>query len=79
MSPFSLTCYLTQRERDAVKFVKNFFGVQDINEARQRLDRLIQEEVAATAAQILEVVHEIKNGAQMYSPCNPLSFERPAL
>ena len=47
----SLTGYITQRH--AVKFLKNIFGVKDIKEARQRLDRLIQEEVATTTAQIL--------------------------
>jgi hypothetical protein len=46
-----LTRYLTQCH--AVKLVKNFFGVKDIKEARQRLDRLGQEEVAITTAQIL--------------------------
>jgi hypothetical protein len=49
----SLTFYLAQHL--AVKLVKNFFGVKDIKEARQRLDRLIQEEVATTTAQILGV------------------------
>ena len=47
----SLTCFLAYRH--AVKLVKNFFGVKDIKEARQRLDRLMQEEVATTTAQIL--------------------------
>jgi hypothetical protein len=47
----SLTRYLTQCH--AVKLVKNFFGVKDIKEARQRLDRLVNEEAATTAAQIL--------------------------
>jgi hypothetical protein len=42
---------------DAVKWVKNFFAVKDIKAARQRLDQLMQEEVATTAAQILEAVH----------------------
>ena len=47
------TCYLAQRH--TVKLVKNFFGVKDIKEARQRLDRLIQEEVATATAQTLGV------------------------
>jgi hypothetical protein len=46
----SFTCYLAQRH--AAKFVKNFFGVKDIKEARQSLDRLTQEEAATAAAQI---------------------------
>jgi hypothetical protein len=54
----SPTCFLDQRH--AVKFVKNFFGVKDIKEARQRLDRLVQEEVATTAAQILGGVDRIE-------------------
>jgi hypothetical protein len=36
---------------------KNFFGVKDLNEARQRLDRLLQEQVATVAAQIHDIVH----------------------
>jgi len=56
--PLSLACFVAQRH--AVKFVKNFFGVKDINEARQRLDRLIQEEVATTAAQILGGVDRLE-------------------
>jgi hypothetical protein len=54
----SLKCYPAQRH--AVKLVKNFFGVKDINEARQRVDRLIQEEVATTAAQILGGVDRVE-------------------
>ena len=46
----SLTCYLAQHH--AVKLGKNYFGVKDIKEARQRLDRLMREEVATTIAQI---------------------------
>jgi hypothetical protein len=60
-----------------VKFVRNFFGVKDIKKARQRLDRLIQEEVVANTAHILEVV--VKNGAGMHSACNLPSFEHPLL
>jgi hypothetical protein len=54
----SLMRYLTQC--DAVKFVKNFFGVKDIKEARQRLDQLIQEEVVTTAAQNLGGVDRLQ-------------------
>jgi hypothetical protein len=81
------TSYLTQR--DAVKLVKNFFAVKDIKEAQQRLDRLIQGEAAATAAQILEVIRgqaRAKNttflqvdGALTRSACNAPSFEHPSL
>ena len=46
--------FLTQR--DAVKWVKNFFGVKDINRVRQRLDRLLQEEGLAVVAHILTAV-----------------------
>jgi len=48
VSPFSLTCYLTQH--NAVKWVKNFFGVKDVNAARQRLDRVMKEECQTVAA-----------------------------
>ena len=54
VSPSSLICYFTQC--DAVKFVKNFFGVKDIDKARQRLDRLLQEEGRAVDAQTLMAV-----------------------
>ena len=54
MSPSSLLCYFTQR--DAVKLVNNFFGVKDINKARQRLERLLQEEGRAVEAQTLMAV-----------------------
>ena len=54
MSHFLLTRYLTQR--DAVKWVKNFFGVKDINAARQRLERLLREEDLAVGAQTLKAV-----------------------
>ena len=54
MSHFSLVCYLTQR--GAVKWIKNFFGVKDINAARQKLERLLQEEDRAVGAQTLKLV-----------------------
>jgi len=72
--------------------VKNFFAVKDLKEAQQRLDRLIQGEAAATAAQILEVVIRGQarakdlnttflqvDGALTHSTCNPPSFEHPFL
>ena len=55
MSAFSLTFYFAQRP--TVKLGKNFFGVKDIKEARQRLDRLLQEQAATTAAQIHDIAH----------------------
>jgi len=54
VSSSSLICYFTQR--DAVKRVKNFFGVKEINKARQRLDRLLQEEDRAVGAQTFRIV-----------------------
>ena len=50
-----MTCHLTQI--GAVGFVKNYFAVKDIKAARQRLDQLIHEELATTAAKLLEVIH----------------------
>ena len=44
MSPFSPACYLDDlTHRKEVKQVKNFFGVKDINAARQRLKRVLKE------------------------------------
>ena len=57
MSPFSLLCYLT--ERNAVKSVKKGFGEKDVEAILQRLDRLTQDEARTTAAQTLEVVHSL--------------------
>jgi len=54
VSPSLPVCYFTQR--DAVKRVKDFFGVKDINLARRRLDRLLQEEDRAVGAQTLRAV-----------------------
>jgi len=53
---FLANMLLYSAQRDAVKWVKNFFGVKDINKARQRLDRLQQEEVLAVGAQILRAI-----------------------
>jgi hypothetical protein len=69
----SLTCCLAQCH--AVKLVKNFFGVKDIKESRQRLDRLVQEEVATTTAQILGGVDRLERrflgGERTHSAWNP--------
>ena len=59
-----LTRYLTQR--DAVKWVKNFFGVKDINAARRRLQRLLQEEGLTVGAQTLKAV----DGKRTLAACN---------
>ena len=66
---FSPICYLTQR--DTVKWIKNFFGVKDINAARQKLERLLQEEDRAVGAQILELV----DGERIPSACNLSSIK----
>jgi hypothetical protein len=50
-SSHSLMCCLTQG--GTVKWIKNFFGVKDINAARQKLKRLLREEERAVGAQIL--------------------------
>ena len=54
VSPSSLIYSFT--ECDTVKFVKNFFGVKDIDKARQRLHRLLPEEGLAVGAQTLTTV-----------------------
>jgi hypothetical protein len=65
---------------------KKFFGVKDIEEARQRLDRLLKEHVATTTAQIHEIVHgdaeimkELMDGEPRPSACNSPSIEHPFL
>jgi hypothetical protein len=45
-----------------VKWVKNFFGVKDISKGRQRLDRLLQEEVLAVGAQNLRAADRAAEG-----------------
>ena len=57
MSPFSPTCYLT--ERIAVKFVKKGFGEKDVEAILQRLNRLTEDEARTTAAQTLGVVYSL--------------------
>jgi hypothetical protein len=47
---FPTDMLLSITQRDAVKFVRNFFAVKDIKAARQRLERLMQEESCSTAA-----------------------------
>jgi hypothetical protein len=62
VSPFSLTCYIT--EHNAVKFVKKFFGEKDIDSdtVLQRLDRLTHNEARTAVDQTLEVVHGLVQG-----------------
>jgi hypothetical protein len=59
--------------------VKNFFAVKDIQGARQRLDRLIQEEIATTASQILGRIdgleRKITDGKRTYVARNLPSIE----
>jgi len=55
VSRFLLMCYLTQH--DAVKWIRNFFRVKDINAAQQKLKGLLQEEDQAVGAQTLKVVN----------------------
>ena len=57
MSPFSLSCHLT--ERNAVKVVKKVFGEKDVDAVLQRLDRLTEDEARITATQTLEVVYSL--------------------
>ena len=63
MSPFSLYCYLN--ERNAVKFMKTVFGEKDVEAILQRLDRLTQNEARNTAAQTLEVVYDLAHNFKM--------------
>jgi len=81
-SAFSLlTCYLTQW--DAVKRVFNFFAVKDIKEARQRLDKRMQEEnryfVAFTAGGVDDLKRMLTEGEQTYSVCNSISIKYSSL
>jgi hypothetical protein len=73
--------YFTQP--NAVILVKDFFAVKDIKQARQRLDRLIQEEIAVTTAQIREDVHGLKrrlmDGEPTHSAPNTSSIKYSSL
>ena len=57
MSPFSLTCYVTQH--NPVKFVKKGFGEKEVEAVLERLDRLTHDEARTTASQTLEVIHSL--------------------
>ena len=65
-----------------MKYVKKLFGDKKIEAVLQRLDRLTQDEVKLTAAQILEVVHGlahnmrlVTDGEQFYQNCRSLGVE----
>ena len=58
MSPFSLTCDMTQR--GAEEFVQGIFGPDKHTKAAlERLNRLALDEARTTAAEILKVVHSL--------------------
>ena len=57
MSPILLPYYLT--ERNTVKVIKQDFARKDVEAVLQRLDRLTEDEAQTTAAQSLEVVHNL--------------------
>jgi len=76
-----LTRYLTQS--DAVKRVVNFFAVQDIKEAPQRLDKSTKEElwylVAFTAGGVDDLKRMLTEGEQTHSACNSISIKYSSL
>jgi hypothetical protein len=55
VSPFSLTCYLT--EYNAERLVTKRSGEKDVEAVLQRLERLSHNEARTTAAEILKVVY----------------------
>ena len=69
---FSLTCYLTQRDADKLKnLLRGKAADEDIKEALQKLDRLMQDELRNVAAETLGAVSR----EQTHSACNPTSTE----
>jgi len=64
--------YLTQG--NAVKWIKNFFGVKDVNAARQKFKRLLREEERAVGAQILDHV----DSERIPSTRKPHSIDYPS-
>jgi hypothetical protein len=68
-------------QSQVVRFAKNYFAVKDIKTARQRLDQLINEELATTAAKLLEAIHgdvgdfQFMDGEQTQSACDPPSID----
>ena len=73
-----LTCYLTQC--DAVKWVSNFFAAKDITEARQRLDKLRQEDILYldnfTFGPIDSLEKNITKGERMHSAFLSIFFKK---
>ena len=66
--------YLTQG--NAVKWIKNFFAVKDVNAARQKFERLLRAEERAVGTQILDHVdsERIPSTRKLHSidyPSNP--------
>jgi hypothetical protein len=67
VSDFLLTATFTQH--NTVKWVKHFFGVKEINAARKRLERLLQEEDRAVGSQTLKAAEGQRTHAACNSPC----------
>ena len=61
LSKWTTTYRASLAERITEKFAKKLLGESDIEAVLQRLDRLTQEEARVTAANTLEVVHELFN------------------
>ena len=51
---------------NAVKFVKKLLGDNEIDAVLQRLGRLTQDEAQITAAQTLEVVHDLFRNMRVF-------------
>ena len=68
MGLFSLTCYLTQRDADKLKnLLRGKAADEDIKEALQKLDRLMQDELRNVAAETLGAASSEKT----HSACSP--------
>jgi hypothetical protein len=61
LSKWTTTYRGSLAERITEKFAKKLLGESEIEAVLQRLDRLTQEEARMTAANTLEVVHELFN------------------
>jgi len=61
----------------------NFFVVKDVNGARQRLDKLMQEESrnveALTLGRVDGLEKKLVKGEQTHSVCHRISIEYPSL
>ena len=79
VSPFSLTCYLTQR--DAANLIKNFIGDKDIKAVLQRLDRHARRRSDYRNSDprghlgLVQNMGEFMDGEQTHSACMPPSIE----